>query len=224
MKRTLRYLDTFLEGVILALVIILLIFSFVVVALLCVESTKYNLDISIDATHRLIDLVGEFKVVFAATIGIITLHLVLRRVEIATTANRIAARNDWTKKLNERIGREVGASNRSLVRYFEIHADDIYDYLSETDMKISDKKALEKFFQTHVAAGVISFEMGTSAYEKHNGVYQFSISSYSYQDHFTKIKDYIFKPTSKYQSITEDIRILYLAEIEIDPVTKKLKA
>lgn len=195
--------------------------SLLIIIVLAYEAIKEfdtrGIDISSKGIENFIEYFLPFKEILGATITVIGIYLLIRRVQIMMDSNKIASRKDWHDKLERLLNEKIGANHKEMVNYLSVNAKEIHDYLFITDMVIKDREHLNDFFNKFISKGIVKFEKNSSEYRRANianQLYQFNITAYSYLGYFSKITDYVARPSIYYHNLTADLKELYIAEVD----------
>jgi hypothetical protein len=180
------------------------------------EKELFNLSISTEGFQRFIDYFSPYKEFLGSTIAVIGIYLVIRQIYARTTANKISNWINWNQKFELQLS-SLLEHHKTMQEHFVINGLEMHEYLFNSDMVISNKRQLRKFFNKFIAKGIPEFEQKSREYRyaaEQNQLYGNNTTSYSYLSYFSKISKLIARPNIYYPNITIDLKEMYLDRVQ----------
>lgn len=205
----------------LLLIILMLSFSAFCVIFGLIDAFKYKIQLDNQGVKIFIHLFSGYGTIISSSFALLGLYLVLEQISNSSQANKINSRNEWRKKLDEKLD-IIRNKNSYLYEFINLIADDLYEDLLDFDMKINSKEQLYIVFDKFLKVNISRIEQQSQKYIEMGGNYKTIPADMSYS--FPEFEEFLyrlFKPSWLYKSFYNDFKELYIAEVRKFSADKK---
>lgn len=197
------------------------------------ETFLLPIDFSAKGFKFLISTGNPYKEIITISFTIIGLYLIIIQIRQGNFSNKISLKEKWVSSLNDNIKKKLKNSSREseneetgrrseityinpeIVRYIGLRADEIFDFLFDYNMRISNKYILHKFYVKFIGAKIVDFENAANENINRNFIYPTDETFPPSLRHFRQINDFIIIPAEGYSEIYNHFDRMYLETFKI---------